>query len=142
MQKLFDMLGISSGIKALTTIIIVAVLVAMGVSAFLVLNENKKLKEDVQTSAATIESYRKDKEEVERINLQNQIEIKALQAYKDQSEQARSDLKLRISRDQQTIAALSTSINNTKPEENGPVAPVLKNTIDSIQKIRDGRVAK
>jgi len=44
-----------------------------------------------------------------------------------------------MKKDQQKIDSLMDKISKVKPEDDGPVANVLKDTVDTIQKERDVR---
>lgn len=73
------------------------------------------------------------------VNIENQQAIKRLENANKLKEQAEKNLKDKMKRDQQTIESLIDKISKVKPEDNGTVANVLKDTVDTIQKQRDVR---
>jgi len=52
---------------------------------------------------------------------------------------AQRDLKIKIANDQAQIDSLLTDISFSTSKDDAPAAPILKKTLDSIQKMRDSR---
>jgi len=73
------------------------------------------------------------------VNVENQQTIKRLENANKLKEQSERNLKDKMKKDQQTIDSLMDKISKVKPEDDGPVANVLKDTVDTIQKERDVR---
>ena len=73
------------------------------------------------------------------VNIENQQTIKRLKNANKLKEQAEKNLKDKMKKDQQAIESLIDKISKVKPEDNGTVANVLKDTVDTIQKQRDVR---
>jgi len=73
------------------------------------------------------------------VNVENQQTIKRLENANKLKEQSERNLKDKMKKDQQTIDSLMDKISKVKPEDDGPVANVLKDTVDTIQKERDAR---
>lgn len=73
------------------------------------------------------------------VNIENQQTIKRLENANKLKEQAERNLKDKMKKDQQTIDNLMERISKVKPEDDGQVANVLKDTVDTIQKQRDDR---
>lgn len=73
------------------------------------------------------------------VNIENQQTIKRLENANKLKEQAERNLKDKMKKDQQTIDNLMERISKVKPEDDGQVSNVLKDTVDTIQKQRDDR---
>ena len=93
------------------------------------------LQADVNLKLVTISQQKKDIENISKINADNQKVLEAfLNDNKLQAEIRKSLADQKNQRDRQTNAILS-EISKIDPKLNGPVAPVLYNTVDQLQQL-------
>lgn len=70
------------------------------------------------------------------VNKENLDTLKQIQADAKTKDEVINSLNLAISKNKNDMASLRDQIKNTKPENNGPVANVLKDAIRGVQNAR------
>lgn len=81
--------------------------------------DNKTLQDNLDASIA--------------INKNNQIVINQLSQAKTDAEQRIQEMQNQVDQSNQTIANIQKMISNSSSAQDGPIAPVLANTINAIQ---------
>lgn len=76
---------------------------------------------------------------VTEINRTNQLTIAQLRSDAVLQEKLQSSLKIQQERDKLSISTLLKGIASSTAQDDAQIAPVLKNTLDSIQKMRELR---
>lgn len=76
---------------------------------------------------------------VVEINAKNQITIKQMQQDQVVRDKLQRELKVKMTNDKEQIDSLLAQINYSGPQDDAPAAPILRKTIESIQKIRESR---
>ena len=75
-------------------------------------------------------------------NASNIAVIEQLRNDKKNAEEAKKQMEFQSKRDKQNIQNIMSAINSSPVSDNGKVAPVLKNTVDSIIQARKEKVLK
>ena len=94
-------------------------------------SENNQLKSNISTLKANIDN-------LQTLNTQNQTTIEKLLAERQDSKKAIENLAQKTSNDKASIEMMSARIKELliDPRNNGEVAPVLRETINNVQKMR------
>ena len=97
--------------------------------------ENAVLKQNVEILNSSVKTLQDNYLKCQRANTTNADTIAALQKERDDAKAAVSRLASQRQRDAQRIGSLQDQINRMKkdPANNGPLAPVLRETIRGIQ---------
>ena len=97
--------------------------------------DNAVLKQNVETLNGNVKTLQDNYLTCQNANATNADTIAALQKERDDAKTAVDRLASQRQRDQQRIGSLQDQINKMKqdPANNGPVAPVLRETIRGIQ---------
>lgn len=94
-------------------------------------SENSSLKSNVLTLKANVAS-------LQEVNKQNQVTIEKLLAERQDSKKAIENLAQKTASDKASIEMMSARIKEllSDPKNNGELAPVLRETINNVQKMR------
>ena len=83
--------------------------------------------------------YKSNTRLLEQVNKENQETLKILSTTTALANKAKADLERANSAAKSKITILENQIRNSSAKDNGPIAPVLKNTIEEIDAIRADR---
>ena len=134
MGALFGLLG--SNIKVyLIAIVVAAVLAVGGTFAWKYKSALKSLKEAQEQNV----QLEKEKTALSQVNQQNQAFIADMQADLAKKEQIVNDFRIQKARDDKKLSDLSKVIIAYDKKDDGPIAKVLKDAVEGILKLRDGK---
>ena len=134
MGAIFGLLG--SNIKVyLIAIIVAAVLAVVGTFAWKYKSAIESLKEAQEQNV----KLEKEKTALSQVNQQNQAFIADMQADLAKKEQVVTDFRIQKARDDKKLSDLSKVIIAYDKKDDGPIAKVLKDAVEGILKLRDGK---
>ena len=134
MGAIFGLLG--SNIKVyLIAIVVAAVLAVGGTFAWKYKSALKSLKEAQEQNV----QLEKEKTALSQVNQQNQAFIADMQADLAKKEQIVNDFRIQKARDDKKLSDLSKVIIVYDKKDDGPIAKVLKDAVEGILKLRDGK---
>ena len=134
MGAIFGLLG--SNIKVyLIAIVVAAVLAVGGTFAWKYKSALKSLKEAQEQNV----QLEKEKTALSQVNQQNQAFIADMQADLAKKEQIVNDFRIQKARDDKKLSDLSKVIIAYDKKDDGPIAKVLKDAVEGILKLRDGK---
>ena len=134
MGAIFGLLG--SNIKVyLMAIIVAAVLAVVGTFAWKYKSAIESLKEAQEQNV----QLEKEKTALSQVNQQNQAFIADMQADLAKKEQIVNDFRIQKARDDKKLSDLSKVIIAYDKKDDGPIAKVLKDAVEGILKLRDGK---
>ena len=134
MGAIFGLLG--SNIKVyLIAIIVAAVLAVVGTFAWKYKSALESLKEAQEQNV----KLEKEKTALSQVNQQNQAFIADMQADLAKKEQVVTDFRIQKARDDKKLSDLSKVIIAYDKKDDGPIAKVLKDAVEGILKLRDGK---
>ncbi len=121
---------------------ILALVVAIAVAVFgywKVSSTIGELNERVVAEQKMRDAERRAKEEAVKANEENLKTIRKLERDRKLAEESSQRLRERIKQDSKTLEDLMGRVTVVKPSDDGPISPVLAETINGVQNSRKGR---
>lgn len=124
-----------------TTVIILAILVTIGIGGYKVNSHIADLKHTNEVLIAEKKGLESDKltlvannETLSSVNKANLRIIETMKSDQLENEKRLTELRKDLLKSNEKKDKLLEMIANSKPEDDGPIAPVLSRTIDTLQK--------